>query len=36
LPIANRLANQIASRSEATTQALMKRWIGVVERFQQA
>ena len=36
LPIANRLANQIASRSEASTQALMKRWIGVVERFQQA
>jgi len=36
LPIANRLANQIASRSEETTQALMKRWIGVVERYQQA
>lgn len=36
LPIANTLANQIAERSEATTTALMKRWIGVVERYQQA
>ena len=36
LPTANLLANRIAQRSEATTQALMKRWIGVVERYQQA
>ncbi|MEZ7964700.1 MAG: ATP-dependent DNA helicase RecG [Candidatus Azotimanducaceae bacterium] len=36
LPTANLLANRIAQSSEATTQALMKRWIGVVERYQQA
>jgi len=36
LPTANLLANRIAQSSEATTQALMKRWIGAVERYQQA
>ena len=36
LPIANTLANQIAEGSAVTTQALMKRWIGAVERYQQA
>jgi|TARA_B110000091_G_scaffold44483_2_gene48618 ATP-dependent DNA helicase RecG len=36
LPTANLLANRIAQSSEATTQALMNRWIGVVERYQQA